>query len=214
LSAYNFEEIVKILKVSRKIITDNFKVAEIHGFRAGGWMANDDVFEALIKTGFSYDSTAAPPEVLSQGFSSTNLGSKIDDYGENHNEFTDYIIKMWGTEIQTESFLKNSLFKEFCPDSYITKFTQPFKIKSLIEMPNNASMSDYASVTTMRTVLEKGIAEIKAGRNKPYFLNTGFHQEGDISNKIPIYDFINSITKEEMEFVEFKTVNEASRMIV
>ncbi len=177
-------------------------------------MANDDVFEALIKTGFSYDSTAAPPEVLSQGFSSTNLGSKIDDYGENHNEFTDYIIKMWGTETQTESFLKNSLFKKNCPDSYITKFTQPFKIKSLIEMPNNASMSDYASVTTMRTVLEKGIAEIKAGRNKPYFLNTGFHQEGDISNKIPIYDFINSITKEEMEFVEFKTVNEASRMIV
>lgn len=212
VSAYNYSEIVKILNTSRKILTENFDLDNIYGFRAGGWMCSDTVFDALCNTGFNYDCSAAPPEVLSHGFAENNLGNMHDDYGENFGEFTEYMIKLWGYDIQNEHILKNTYFKNSCPDKYLSIYTQPFKIKSLIEMPNNASMSDYASAKTMRRVLDRGITEFKMGRETPFFLNTGFHQEGNIEFKIPIFEFLNSISDEDAEFIEFKTVSEARNL--
>ncbi len=212
LSAYNQEEIIKILNISKKLLTENLDIKDVLSFRAGGWMANDDVYKALQLTGFLYDSTPAPPEILSQNYSEYNEGTFLDQYGENHNEFTDYIIKLWGKDIQTEKFLENSLTKKYCPDNFISRYTQPYKLENITVMPNNSSMSDYISANTMRDVLEKGIAEIKSGSEKPFFLNTGFHQEGSINYKIPIFDFIKSISNEEMEFIEFKTLEQAAKI--
>lgn len=212
ISAYNYDEIVKILNTSREILTKNFGVEKISGFRAGGWMCSDTVFDALCDTGFNYDSSAAPPEVLSHGFGENYFGNMHDDYGENFGEFTEFIIKLWGYETQDSYFLKNTYFKNSCPDNYLSVYTQPFKVNTITEMPNNASMSDYASSKTMRRVLDRGISEIKSGRQTPFFINTGFHQEGNIAFKIPIFDFISSISKEELKFIEFKTVSEAQNI--
>lgn len=211
LSAYNSDEILKILSKSKEILSENLDIEEIISFRAGGWIASDEVFCALEKIGFQNDSSAAPPEILSQGYGKQSIGSMLDDHNSNNKSWTNFIIKMWGYEKQEEYFLKNHLTYNNCPTTAITKLTQPYKINSITEMPNNCGMSDYASARkTMRPVLEHAIKEIKSGRETPFFMNLGCHQEGNYIFKRPVADFFNSITEDEKSYIKFKTLNEAA----
>ncbi len=213
LSAYEPDEIIKILNKSKEILLSNLNISELTSFRAGGWMASDNVFTALEKTGFKFDSSAAPPEILSQGYSFENNGNFLDDYNNNNRSWTEFIIKLWGYKEQEEYFLRNSFSLKNCPDKAIRKLTQPYKINSLIEMPNNCGVSDYASGRkTMRPVLEHAINKIKNGSNKHFFINIGCHQEGDYIYKRPIADFFKSITDQERQYIEFKNLKDAGEM--
>lgn len=213
ISAYNPEEILQILKNSKKILSVNLNVPEPVSFRAGGWMASDNVFLALEKAGFKYDSSAAPPEILSQNYSQESKGNLLDDHNKNNKSWTKFIIKLWGYENQNDYFLQNSLSLKNCPEKAITRFTQPYKINSLLEMPNNCGVSDYASARkTMIPVLEHAVNEIKNGRNKPFFINVGCHQEGDYIYKRPVADFFKSITNEQRKYIEFKNLTEAGEL--
>ncbi len=210
LSAYEPDEIEKILKKSKEILQENLNSDNLISFRSGGWMASNEVFKALEKTNFAYDSSGAPPEILSQGYTENNKGNLIDDHEQNNGTWTDFILKLWGYEIQKEYFLQNSLSLANCSDKAITRKTQPYKINSVTEMPNNCGMSDYTSARqTMRPILEHAIEKIKKGENKPFFINIGCHQEGEFIYKRPIADFIKSISDEEREFIEFKNLKEA-----
>lgn len=210
ISAYSKDAQEMILKVSADLITRHLQVDHPVSFRAGGWMASDAVLQTLMKLSFKYDSSAAPPEILSYGYSEKSPGNMRDEYGGNKGKFTEYILKLWGHEPQTEYFIANSLTQASCADAYINKTTQPYRIGSLIEMPNNAGVSDYAS--SMRTglfLIKKAIDEIKAGREKPFFLNYGFHQEGEIEYKLPVIELFDALTDEDKSFIEFKSLKEA-----
>jgi hypothetical protein len=210
VSAYPEEDIYKLLKVSVELISKHLNTENPISFRAGGWMASDAVLRSLMKLNFKYDSSAAPPEILSRGYSENSQGNWQDEYGGKNGKFTSYILKIWGNELQTEHFVKNSLFKKHCPDPFIQKTTQPFIILNLTEMPNNAGVSDYASATgTMLFLVKKAISEIKNGRQTPFFINLGFHQEGEIKYKMPIVEFFNMLSQEDRQFIEFKTLSEA-----
>ncbi len=211
LSAYSYNEIIKILKTSRELMFQNFDIKELNGFRAGGWIASDDVLRALAETGFKYDSSATPPSVLSQGFSKSSDGNFQDDYGDSYDGFSQYIIRMWGHKLETERFLANSLTQKYCPDDFITTFTQPYRLPNIIEMPNNASMSDYASVEkTMLPVLEKGLSIIKKHNKKDFYLNVGFHQEGDFTYKVPIIKLFRLFSPQPAVF--HSTVGKAMKL--
>ena len=56
LTSYNKEELNKIIKNSLKILGDN-GFSNIDCFRAGGWFANDNVFEALLNNNIKLDSS-------------------------------------------------------------------------------------------------------------------------------------------------------------
>ncbi len=213
LSAYTYEEIVKIIETSKTIMLDNFDIKQIDSFRAGGWLASDNVLLALENNNFKYDSSATPPEVLSQNYCNNNDGNFKDDYDDSYEGFTEMIIKMWGHQIQTEYYVSNSLTQKYCNDSYITPLTQPYCLNNLIEMPNNVSMSDFASVEkTMLPVLKKAIESIKNNEEKDFFYNVGFHQEGDIFYKVPIVKLFQYISKKNMKNIEFKTVKNAGEI--
>jgi len=213
LSAYTYDEIVKILKTSRKLLFQNFDIKELTGFRAGGWIASDEVLRALAETGFKYDSSATPPSVLSQGFSEKNDGNFRDDYGDSYDGFSQYIIRMWGHQLEEERFLANSLSRKYCSDNFITPFTQPYSLQNIIEMPNNASMSDYASIEkTMLPVLEEGFTIIKKHDKNNFYINVGFHQEGDFSYKIPIVTFFKLSLLNNTSSIIFTIVREARQL--
>lgn len=210
LSAYTYDEIIKILKTSRELMFQNFDIKELIGFRAGGWIASDEVLRALAETGFKYDSSATPPSVLSQGFSESFDGNLKDDYGDSYDGFSQYIIRMWGHQLESERFLANSLSRKYCPDNFISPFTQPYSLQDIIEMPNNSSMSDYASLEkTMIPVLEKAIDVIKKYNENNFYINLGFHQEGDFIYKIPIVEFFNFPLLKSSSDVNFFTVKRA-----
>ncbi len=215
LSAYSYDEIIKILETSKKILLNNFDIKQISSFRAGGWLASDNVLLSLEKCNFKFDSSATPPEVLSQNYCINNQGNLKDDYGDSYDGFTEMIIKMWGNKTQKEHFLINTLSQKFCKDNYITPQTQPYRINNLLEMPNNISMSDFASVEkTMLPVLKKALENINNRDNKNFYYNVGFHQEGDIIYKMPIAKLFRAISKEEMKLIEFKTIKDAGKIFL
>lgn len=205
LSAYNYDEILKILTISIQLLQENLKVEKIYGFRAGGWIANDDIFRALQELGFEYDSSATPPEIMSQGFSLKNDGNFADEYGDVNQTFSEFVVKMWGHKIAEEPFLKNSLYRKFCPDTYIKKTTQPFKIQNITELPNNASMTDYATFEQSLCPTLTQLIELAKHSGKNLFYNVGIHHEGDLAFKLPILKLLNSITEKDREFIKFQS---------
>ncbi len=212
ISIYPPDDILKIIKTSVELLKKNLNASKISSFRAGGWMASDAVLQALEKLDFECDSSSAPPEILSQGYDLHNTGNMHDEHNFDNGIFTKFIIKLWGHEKQSEYFISNELSLKNCPDSHIKKTTQPYSINSLMEMPNNASMSDYASSSTTMTLVNKGIEEIENGRQKPYFINLGLHQEGNINHKLPIIDFFDSLSEKQRKYIDFMTVIDASKI--
>ena len=213
LSAYAEKDINRLLETSRELLSGLLRQKELVSFRAGGWMASDAVLRSLLKHNFKYDSSAAPPAILSQAYSENSQGNMEDDYGGKNGKFTKYILKLWGKDIQNEYFVSNRLNLKFCPDPYVKKTTQPYKIDSLIEMPNNAGVSDYASIEkTIMYITKWAIAEIRNGREKPVFINLGFHQEGDLLYKMPIVNFFKALRPEDRTFIEFLNLKEAGKI--
>lgn len=201
LSTYNKEEIYTIINTAREILEKNTG-RKVKGFRSGGWLANDIVLEVLEALEFSYDSSAVPPEILSQGYTKENEGNKRDDYGDKNGIFTDYVLKMWGYERQENNFLSN-IHRINSKIDCIKKETQPFYINNLFEIPNNCCLSDFASHSnTTKPVFEIAKQYIKE-KKEDFYMITGCHQEGELDNKLSLLEFIQNINTEKQNEVEY-----------
>ena len=207
ISVYRKDEIHKLISFSREVLQNTFDTP-ITGFRAGGWLANDIVLDVLSEQGFQYDSSAVPPQIFSNGFSKNSLGNLLDDYGDKNGIFTEYMLKLWGNNEQTASFLSNTKRLQIY-QSAITPNTQPFLYSNMVEMPNNGGMSDFASPeATMLPALEQAY-NLSQTQNTSY-LNVGFHQEGEVSLKLPFVRFIKQIPEHIAKAVTYTTVNKAA----
>ena len=51
ITVYNYEELHKLISFSKQLLEDTFEV-KVQGFRAGGWIANKDVFKILEELDF------------------------------------------------------------------------------------------------------------------------------------------------------------------
>ncbi len=207
LSAYSDNEIFQILNFSKQSLETVFTERKIVGFRAGGWILSDLITKNLEKTGFLWDSSAAPPEVLSQGYSSENQGNKFDEQDTENGIWTEMVMRNWGfeQEKETESYLKNNIACSYP----ILKTSQPYKIGNLTEMPNNGAMSDYISAKKTWIILIDNA--LKSQNASPFVMNFGFHQEGDAFYKQPILELFNYLKKNNLisdGSIIFKTVSE------
>lgn len=210
LSAYKYDEIKKIIDFSRHLLAQKLNLQEVSGFRAGGWLANDAVFEAINKLGFKYDSSAVAPEILSQKYKKNNAGNKLDDYGDNNGIFTDFVSKLWGGNEQNDFFLKNQFILKATQNKEITKKTQPFFIKNILELPDNCALSDFASIQkTWRPVFNHALKTVKE-QKQDFFMCIGCHHEGSFDYKLPLPEFIKSLTNDEKKHIEFVTMKQAS----
>lgn len=112
LLAYHKEEIKKLLDFSIRLFKEK-GFSPIHSFRAGGWMADERVWEALAEVGIPIDSSATHASYLDgTGWSGENLQR--------------YIPLIWGEEgKRTRPYQLQS-------------FSGP-----LLEIPNNLGAIDY-----------------------------------------------------------------------
>lgn len=209
LGIYTDDEIDSLIKKSILLLKQKLNLENIAGFRAGGWLLRDQVFQLLAKNGFSYDSSAVPPGILSQGFSKKSAGNQMDDYGYHNGYFTSLVTRLWGGQLQKETFLSNSNIVNATRQNPIEKTTQPFMIDSIIEMPNNAGLSDFASADkSWIPLLQKGMEAVNVS-GRPFFINFGCHQEGQAMHKLAVADFMEHLAT-FWGHVEFMTVQQAS----
>ena len=213
LSVYNPSEILEIVKFSRELVCSELELDELGGFRSGGWMANNSVYEALQTLGFIYDSSSVPPEILSCGYTEQNNGTLRDEYGDRNGVFTDFILQLWGFQEQDKYFLQNCLFKSFCPTSSITPTSQPFFINKLVELPNNCAMIDFASAEkTMQRILNQGLNHKNTTSGDSFFMNIGFHNEGSWDYKANLIEFIKNILPFDLPHIHFVSARQAAEL--
>ena len=137
----------------RKIIARSVEILQREkfkrprSFRAGGWQADDKVLEALAAEGFTLDSSATDAEFLRAQWSEYNL--------------YDLVANLW---------------KETKPTSQPYIYTTSSGLK-ILELPNNACLSDYMTGNAMLKVFQSNALALKKNPKKDVYLSIGFHQE-------------------------------------
>ena len=141
LLAYSKPEIKHLLNYSLEVLSKNgFK--ELNSFRAGGWMSDEKVWEALIETGFSIESSATNYHYLN--------GSSWE--GDNLQR---YISLIWGNMgINTKPY-----------------FLQTFS-GSIYEVPNNLGAIDYWREQYIEDHLEQISCEYKKDNDLLLVINS------------------------------------------
>jgi len=212
LSVYTPEEIKRILLHAAWLLKNELNLDAVNSFRAGGWIASDEVLQALSAVNIEIDSSAVSPEILSQGYEEDWAGNNCDDYNEYYPIFTDYIKELWGRDVQASGFLKNKYIHAAMPMPYITRLAQPFPVNKIIEMPNNCGATDFATMEkTFLPVFDSLLKENMENENqKPLFINITCHQEGDYYYKKAMLAFYNYVTSAYSSQVTFTTVSNAA----
>jgi hypothetical protein len=186
-----------ILECARRLLQNKLS-ATVHGFRCGGAMTSDCVFEALMALGFRYDCSAFPPQVVSHGFKRNVRGNLRDSLGC-RNEIAGFLVDLWGYEPMTASERANSLSLRGNGGQAISPLTQPYWVRSgdrsILEMPGNGGISDYASASYMTKAFDELLAMARASED-PLFFNIGCHQEGAGRWKKPLIDFFHGRRRE------------------
>ncbi len=214
ISVYNDAEILNIINYSADLLKDKLNIKDLLGFRAGGWFANDNVLDSLIKANFLYDSSAVAPEILSEGFSISSQGNKLDNYGDDNGIFTENIIKLWGHQMQTQDFLINQQSLEARNNQAITIFSQPYFYKNLLEIPNNAGLSDFVTMSkTLFPLIEHALQYIEKKPDTDFYIITGCHQEGDMQQKETLAVFLKYLQKTNNESIRFVTMSQIYKLI-
>lgn len=137
----------------RKIIAHSIEILQKEGFnrpksfRAGGWQADDNVLDALAAEGFTLDSSATVADFLLPEWGKYNL------YG--------FVKKLWSNTTPTSQ-------------PYVYKTSTGLKI---LELPNNACLSDYMTGDEMLKVFQSNAGILKKSPKKDVYLSIGFHQE-------------------------------------
>ncbi len=202
-----------ILACARELLQTKLGVT-VHGFRCGGAMTSDCVFEALMALGFRYDCSAFPPAVISRGFRPGRRGDLRDTTGA-RNELAGYLVDLWGERAITSGERANALNLRATQGRAITPMTQPYVVRSqdasILEMPGNGGISDYASARYMVKTFDALLA-LARSREQPVFLNVGCHQEGAGRWKKPLMDFFHDRRRElTRDGVIVTTVAKAAR---
>ncbi len=186
-----------ILACARRLLQRRLG-ATVHGFRCGGAMTSDYVFEALMALGFKYDCSAFPPAVISRGFRAGRRGNLRDTTGA-RNEIAGYLVDLWGDKQIDEGERANTLTLRATGGQAITPMSQPYFVRSggasILEMPGNGGISDYASASYMAKTFDALLA-LAASRDEPVFFNIGCHQESAGRWKKPLIDFFHDRRRE------------------
>lgn len=204
LSVYNKEEITTIINDSRNLLCEHLNLKSISGFRAGGWIANDEVLEVVDALNFKYDSSAVSPSIFSQGLSKDDEGNKKDDYGNKNGIFADHLLNLWGYRLQTSGFLKNEKIRLYNNNEAVDINTQPFKFNQLVEIPNNCGLTDYCSFEkTVIPLIKEQLNRLAENPNQSFTIVYGCHQEDEMLNKLNLIEFINQISEIDSPLIKF-----------
>jgi hypothetical protein len=78
ISAYETDELVKVIRFSNDVLEEN-GFGRPWSFRAGGWMARENVREALVLEGFVTENSAVPADFLASEIGDLPLHGWVDE---------------------------------------------------------------------------------------------------------------------------------------
>lgn len=182
LVAYNKDEVKAMIQYSLEKLKSNGFDA-IHSFRAGGWMSDERVWEALVETGIPIESSATNYNLLN--------GSSWE--GDNLQR---YISLIWGelNVLSRPYYLQN-----FCG--------------SLFEIPNNLGAIDYWKEQTIDDHLAAITDHYNANEDMYLVINShqetaqeNFHKLDNFLSRLTddYGDEINFTTNKDIYFNELK----------
>ena len=146
LVAYTEAELKKVFNFSvQTLVKQGFNRAR--SFRAGGWMANGRVLNALADSGFTLDSSATYAPYLEEAWSDYNLYS--------------FVGQLWPDSVPTSQ-----------PYVYKAKSGA-----TITELPNNGSLADYVTGEDILEAFKSNAALLRANAANDVYLSIGFHQE-------------------------------------
>lgn len=214
LSVYNNEEIEQIIEHSVNLLSEKLQIEKILGFRAGGWIANDNVLDIVLKYGFLYDSSAVPPVLLSNGYNRNSQGNGMDDYNDHNGIFTEQVVNLWGYSHHTEGYLKNIKIHGAYDNGSIETETQPFYYDNLLEIPDNCALTDFCSPQkTVIPLINKYVRNLRENPRNSFLIVYGCHQEGDLFYKQQLLFFINEVLKLYPADVDFIRLNQVKTIL-
>ncbi len=132
LYAYTHDELLKIFSTSLNIL-GQLGFSNISTFRAGGWIADANVLEALLDVGLTSDSSAVPYELLRSGLAGQPLLNEI--------------ARIW---------------PKITSDHEILNLQLPSG-RTITEYTNNLGLADYVTGTQAMKIIRHRIEETEAG---------------------------------------------------
>lgn len=124
IKEYSEEELQAVVRFSVQVLRQNGFHQPITSFRAGGWMAGDNVLNAIAREGFTIDSSAIAPFFLQERINGSPLFA--------------YVNELWG-----EGGLRPT-----------TDTTAPYMIlPGLVEVPG-ALFADYVTDNYLHSIME------------------------------------------------------------
>lgn len=148
LSIYSKDELNKIIQTSLTVLAQN-GYTNIRSFRAGGWVANQAVLDALAENNISNDSSSVSRDLLL---------NKIDEGSP--------LARILGNLWPDQNILK------------VTPYSlQTNSGKNIIEFPDNAALADYVDGDYALTIFDRTIADQLRKKEDVTYFHYGFHQE-------------------------------------
>lgn len=204
LAAYDAKDVKKIILGSKSVLLhhlgDLFE-GECNTFKAGGWMANDVVFEVLNETlkdpasAFERDTSAGPgvyfERILSDEdgripfhkWAAALWGSAQSNRGAEQSFLKSLGQKIFATHSsEPQNLLENQgAWKAFTggirgvePDA--TSITQPARVGGVLELPDTGGSVELASVPTLRRYIERA-QRLTLARSVDTYISMSITQE-------------------------------------
>ncbi|MCR9204077.1 MAG: hypothetical protein NXH75_05845 [Halobacteriovoraceae bacterium] len=160
LLAYQKDEVKKLIEASLKVFREN-GIEQIHSFRAGGWMADERVWEALSEVGIPIESSAGNWEFLK---GSSWEGDNLDRYSQ----------ILWGE--------RGKSIHPYSLESFSGQ---------LFEIPNNLGAIDYWSEGNFYHVFDNLMPNLEGNSTvaSPVFVINS-HQETAAEHFPKLYEFL------------------------
>lgn len=140
-------------------------VWEIRGFRSGGWMTDDTVFEVLAsKDHLIYDASAVD-------WLFRKRAQKW--YLDILEPMVKKIESLWGPDIGET----NRLNHRNTAGCGVNRMMEPYKIGRLVELPNNGMLVSAVTVKNAQDFLQWALTRIAQLPQQHVYVSIGFHQE-------------------------------------
>jgi hypothetical protein len=147
ISLYSTTELRKVVKFSLDTLEEH-GFGRAVSFRCGGWMAKDNVREAIAAEGLRYEQSAVPTVFLRPKLGNYPLHSWLASQ------------ELWATTTQTSQ-----------------PYTIPTAAGDLLEIPDNGALADYVSADQMFETFQANKRAWQTDRRRSVVVSIGFHQE-------------------------------------
>jgi hypothetical protein len=152
LASYSEDQMVQLLDHARQLYADH-DLGEPTSFRAGGWTADAGTLRALVRTGFTVESSAVPADRLE--------------------EWRGRVLFDWTSEHWTGITPTTQPYRPAADDITVDGAALGRPSLPILEVPDNGALVDYVTGAEMSSIFDANYAG--GALDRPVVYQVGFH---------------------------------------